>query len=83
MAYLAPDPARAVHSADVFVRAATTLISFTPDSLAQLSVAVRSMFDRAFIAVLVRRLDAVWRHADQAVASPVRDPSPAAETAAR
>jgi tRNA A-37 threonylcarbamoyl transferase component Bud32 len=83
MAYLAPDPARAVHSADVFVRTAATLISFTPDSLAQMTVTVRSMFDRAFIAVLVRRLDLAWRHADPITVRPLLDPLPAIQDAAR
>jgi DNA-binding winged helix-turn-helix (wHTH) protein len=60
MAYLAPDPELTVNSADVTVTSAATMISFTPDSLRQLSLATRALFDRAFIRVLVRRLHAAW-----------------------
>jgi hypothetical protein len=67
MAYLAPDPSQAVHRADVMVKTPATLISFTPQSLGQLSLATRSMFDRAFIGVLVRRLDTAWRAAESSV----------------
>jgi serine/threonine protein kinase len=76
MAYLAPDPDQAVHRADVTVKSPATLISFTPQSLALLSLAARSMFDRAFIGVLVRRLDAAWRQPDPAAARPDPSPSP-------
>jgi hypothetical protein len=34
------------------------------------------MFDRAFIGVLVRRLDAAWRQPDPAAARPDPSPSP-------
>jgi len=76
MAYLAPDPQRAVHSADVMVTSPATLVSFTPDSMARLSLAVRSMFDRAFIAVLVRRLDTAWRQEDRSATRPAVPASP-------
>jgi hypothetical protein len=56
MAYLAPNPALRTHSADVVVSEPATTISFTPDTLLHLSVATRSLFDAAFIRVLVRRL---------------------------
>ncbi|MEN9627886.1 MAG: hypothetical protein RJA10_1113 [Pseudomonadota bacterium] len=65
MAYLAPNPALRVHSADVIVVDPATTISFTPRSLGQLSMATRHLFDSAFIKVLVRRL-----HAAQAASSP-------------
>ena len=58
MAYLAPNPELRTHSADVLVAAPTTTVSFTPDSLQQLSLGTRSRFDAAFIRVLVRRLHA-------------------------
>ena len=60
MAYLAPDPELAVNSADVTVTSPATMISFTPDSLRQLSLPTRSLFDGAFIRVLVRRLHTAW-----------------------
>jgi serine/threonine protein kinase len=60
MAYLAPDPELAVNSADVTVTSPSTMISFTPDSLRQLSLPTRALFDGAFIRVLVRRLHAAW-----------------------
>jgi serine/threonine protein kinase len=60
MAYLAPDPELAVNSADVTVKTPATMVSFTPDSLRQLSLQTRSLFDAAFIRVLVRRLHAAW-----------------------
>jgi tRNA A-37 threonylcarbamoyl transferase component Bud32 len=68
MAYLAPNPELRAHQADVVVREPATTISFTPDSLAQLSVATRSRFDAAFIRVLVRRLHS----AHEALAHPRR-----------
>lgn len=58
MAYLAPNPDLRRHSADVIVCAPCTTISFTPDTLEQLGVGTRHLFDRAFIGVLVRRLHA-------------------------
>ncbi len=68
MAYLAPNPALRRHSADVLVTEPCTTVSFTPDSLATLSVDTRHRFDAAFIAVLVRRLHA----AHEALAHPRR-----------
>ncbi len=58
MAYLAPNPALHVHSADVIVAEPATTIAFTPQTLGQLSVPTRHLFDGAFIKVLVRRLHA-------------------------
>lgn len=68
MAYLAPNPDLRVHSADVVVTEPCTAISFTPDTLAQLSPACRHDFDEAFIGVLVKRLHA----AHEALAHPRR-----------
>ena len=65
MAYLAPNPELGTHSADVSVKDPATMISFTPESLRQLSLATRSMFDAAFIKVLVRRLHAAWQTLDR------------------
>ena len=56
MAYLAPNPELRKHSADVVVTDTATTISFTPETLAQLSPGCRHHFDEAFIRVLVRRL---------------------------
>ena len=58
MAYLAPSPELRRHSADILVSQPATTISFTPDTLQQLSLATRHLFDEAFIRVLVRRLHA-------------------------
>jgi eukaryotic-like serine/threonine-protein kinase len=58
MAYLAPNPELRTHSADVVVSTPATTISFTPDTLMQLGLGTRSLFDAAFIRVLVRRLHA-------------------------
>jgi eukaryotic-like serine/threonine-protein kinase len=58
MAYLAPNPELRTHSADVLVSAPATTISFTPETLMQLGLGTRSLFDAAFIRVLVRRLHA-------------------------
>jgi CRP-like cAMP-binding protein len=58
MAYLAPNPQLRTHSADVLVSAPATTVSFTPESLRELSLTTRSQFDAAFIRVLVRRLHA-------------------------
>ena len=66
MAYLAPNPELRVHSADILVSQPATTVAFTPDSLRQLSVATRHLFDAAFIRVLVRRLHA----AHEALAHP-------------
>jgi tRNA A-37 threonylcarbamoyl transferase component Bud32 len=68
MAYLAPSPDLRRHSADVIVTEPCTTISFTPDTLAQLSGETRGRFDAAFIKVLVRRLHA----AHEALAHPRR-----------
>jgi len=68
MAYLAPSPELRVHGADVLVAQPTTTVSFTPDTLAQLSITTMSAFDKAFIGVLVRRLHA----AHEALAHPRR-----------
>jgi len=56
MAYLAPNPDLRRHSADITVSEPCTTISFTPDTLSQLSAQTRMRFDKAFIQVLVRRL---------------------------
>jgi serine/threonine protein kinase len=58
MAYLAPSPDLRRHSADIIVSEPCTTISFTPESLLQLSAESRMRFDKAFIQVLVRRLHA-------------------------
>ncbi len=68
MAYLAPSPALRVHSADVVVSQPATTISFTPQTLEQLGLGTRRLFDAAFIRVLVRRLHA----AHEALAHPRR-----------
>ncbi len=68
MAYLAPSPALRKHSADVLVSQPTASVSFTPETLAQLSQTTRHAFDQAFIRVLVRRLHA----AHEALAHPRR-----------
>jgi eukaryotic-like serine/threonine-protein kinase len=58
MAYLAPNPDLKRHSTDVIVAEAATTISFTPETLMQVSPNCRHLFDEAFIGVLVRRLHA-------------------------
>ena len=58
MAYLAPSPELKRHSTDVIVTEPATTISFTPDTLVQVSPNCRHLFDAAFIGVLVRRLHA-------------------------
>jgi serine/threonine protein kinase len=58
MAYLAPSPDLRRHSADIIVSDPCTTISFTPETLEQLSAESRHRFDKAFIQVLVRRLHA-------------------------
>lgn len=68
MAYLAPNPDLRRHSADVIVSEPCTSISFTPETLGQLSLDTQHRFDRAFIQVLVRRLHA----AHEALAHPRR-----------
>lgn len=68
MAYLAPSAELRRHSTDVTVTDPATTISFTPDTLAQVSPNCRHLFDDAFIRVLVRRLHA----AHEALAHPRR-----------
>jgi serine/threonine protein kinase len=68
MAYLAPSPELRRHSTDVVVTEPATTISFTPETLAQVSPSCRHHFDEAFIRVLVRRLHA----AHEALAHPRR-----------
>jgi eukaryotic-like serine/threonine-protein kinase len=68
MVYLAPSPDLRRHSTDVIVTVPATTISFTPDTLAQLSPNGRHLFDEAFIRVLVRRLHS----AHEALAHPRR-----------
>jgi CRP-like cAMP-binding protein len=68
MAYLAPSPELRRHSTDVLVSQPCTTISFTPDTLAQVSPNTRHLFDAAFIRVLVRRLHV----AHEALAHPRR-----------
>jgi serine/threonine protein kinase len=68
MAYLAPNPELRRHSTDVRVTEQCTAISFTPESLSQLSEPCRHRFDSAFIRVLVRRLHV----AHEALAHPRR-----------
>jgi serine/threonine protein kinase len=75
MAYLAPNPELRTHSADVVVAAPATTISFSPETLMQLGLGTRSLFDAAFIRVLVRRLHA----AQEALAGlTTAEPAPAA-----
>jgi serine/threonine protein kinase len=68
MVYLAPSAELRRHSTDVIVTESATTISFTPETLAQLSPNCRHHFDEAFIRVLVRRLHA----AHEALAHPRR-----------
>lgn len=68
MAYLAPSDELRRHSTDVVVSQPCTTISFTPDTLSQVSPGTRHLFDTAFIRVLVRRLHA----AHEALAHPRR-----------
>lgn len=68
MAYLAPNPDLRRHSTDIKVSDECTTISFTPESIGQLSPECQHRFDRAFIRVLVRRLHA----AHEAMAHPRR-----------
>ncbi len=58
LAYLAPNPELRRHSAEVLFTSPTTTVSFTPQTLEQLSVGTRHLFDKAFIRVLVRGLHA-------------------------
>ena len=68
MAYLAPSAELKKHSTDVIVTEPATTISFTPDTLTQLSPNTRHLFHDSFIKVLVRRLHA----AHEALAHPRR-----------
>ena len=68
MAYLAPNPELKRHSTDVIVTEPATTISFTPQTLIQISPNCRHQFDAAFIRVLVRRLHV----AHEALAHPRR-----------
>ncbi len=68
MAYLAPNPELKRHSTDVVVSAPATTISFTPETLLQVSPGCKHLFDEAFIKVLVRRLHV----AHEALAHPRR-----------
>jgi serine/threonine protein kinase len=68
MAYLAPNPELKRHSTDVIVTEPATTISFTPQTLMQISPGCRHLFDEAFIRVLVRRLHV----AHEALAHPRR-----------
>jgi serine/threonine protein kinase len=68
MAYLAPNRELRVHTVDILVSQQATTLSFTPETLNQLSLATRSLFDKAFIGVLVKRLHA----AHEALAHPRR-----------
>lgn len=68
MAYLAPSPDLKRHSTDVIVTESATTISFTPETLVQVSPNCRHLFDEAFIKVLVRRLHV----AHEALAHPRR-----------
>jgi len=56
MAYLAPSAELKKHSTDVIITEPTTTISFTPETLMQLSANCRHLFHDSFIKVLVRRL---------------------------
>lgn len=68
MVYLAPSPDLKRHSTDVIVTESATTISFTPETLVQVSPNCRHLFDEAFIKVLVRRLHV----AHEALAHPRR-----------
>jgi hypothetical protein len=68
MAYLAPSAELRTHGTDILVAEPVTSISFTPETLQQLSINTRHLFDAAFIRVLVRRLHA----AHEALAHPRR-----------
>ncbi|MDO8418696.1 MAG: serine/threonine-protein kinase [Rubrivivax sp.] len=68
MAYLAPNPELRIHTVDILVAQPSTTVSFTPQSMQQLSLPTRHLFDKAFIRVLVRRLHA----AHEALAHPRR-----------
>ena len=73
MAYLAPDPDMSIHNADVLVTTPATMISLTPEALRQMSLTTRSLFDAAFIHVLVRRLNLAWQTVDRIVGTAAPD----------
>ena len=73
MAYLSPDPDMSIHSADVLVTTPSTMISLTPEALRQMSLTTRSLFDAAFIHVLVRRLNLAWQTVDRIVGTAAPD----------
>ena len=58
MAYLAPSPELRAHTVDILVAQQATTVAFTPETMDQLSLATRHLFDKAFIGVLVKRLHA-------------------------
>ncbi len=58
MAYLAPNPELRTHTVDILVAQQATTLAFTPQTMEQLSLATRHLFDKAFIGVLVKRLHA-------------------------
>ena len=64
MAYLAPSEDLRLHRADVIVASPCTTVSFTPETLGQVSPGTRHRFDDAFIKVLVRRLHAAHESLD-------------------
>jgi len=64
MAYLAPSDDLRLHRADVIVSQPCTTVSFTPQTLGQLTAGTRHRFDDAFIKVLVRRLHAAHEALD-------------------
>jgi CRP-like cAMP-binding protein/tRNA A-37 threonylcarbamoyl transferase component Bud32 len=68
MAYLAPSPELKRHTVDILAAEPCTTLGFTPETMEQLSLATRHLFDAAFIGVLVRRLHA----AHEALAHPRR-----------
>ncbi|AKJ26909.1 serine/threonine-protein kinase [Caldimonas brevitalea] len=68
MAYLAPSRELRTRTADVEATDPLTTVSFTPETLGQLSLACRQRFSEAFISVLVRRLHA----AHEALSHPQR-----------
>ena len=68
MAYLAPNPELRTHTVDILVAQQATTVAFTPESMEQLSLGTRHLFDKAFIRVLVKRLYA----AQEALAQPRR-----------
>jgi eukaryotic-like serine/threonine-protein kinase len=68
MAYLAPSEQLRLHNADILVAQPTTTVCFTPQTVRQMTLQTRHLFDGAFIHVLVRRLHA----AHEAMAHPRR-----------